>query len=727
MATNEQTAVETESKLLAEKVPVLDEANRFAEVQLQDVPTSVKRDAFFRLHRKAIHYFNLHEQSVADSDLLGAHRNEGWVQTKAETSKGALGSILEMHRTWQAVAPVIEIDPAAIRPTDSAFAALQRIVSDFFPEDVAALRGRFVELGLPTAGFPKMNDAEKLLSDWTPVLDQLELKLNSSPMAFLPLNDLQDQITSLVSDGARIVAANAPWLTHNWQACDQRRRGVASAGVLGSEVPLATFTDEIRERLALLRQVAGEMYRNAATAKRKGPASVLPRTESTADESAAPPSRSWIGYVAAFVIVTAYSYLWLATPSLKLLPPLVGAVVVGVFYYYRAANYYRRMATLALCAAVGTMIVPTIALSIKSPLGDARLQVVGASGGVLLVFVAAAIYFVSVDARIRHPVAAEESLKPSRRVNVTLTGIGAVMLIGLLAVVWHLSQRGSSATPFGVVVRVHGPNGPSDLVCVGGDVVLDVGQQRRPEQVDAKGQATFQALAADLAGEEVHVAVSCPHHEVASGHDKILLVRDGATYLPLVAKKLKRGDGLEFLAIRITKHRQHVLLDEDSGKSASTISLDLDVVLQNNSANKVAITELGCELVEQLSVRTCKVTAALIPTSGTYSCDGEQKNVALEIAGGGGTDRVTMEFQRRGAPFTWSIYRMRIIGTYGKGEKLNSDHFVLSPRGPLEDACDCPEATNESQAFCRAQLADATARAAAWSSDQWLRLPAPTP
>lgn len=279
MSTNEQAAIAIEAELRAAKTDFRGQLDEFIAVHNLDSPLEAKRRAFFALHGQAIDFFNLCEQSVGDTDLLGAHRNESWVQTKAETCLAALESILDMHRTWQGLVSTLDIPEDVIKPSSAAYASLQRIVSLFFPEQVSNLRNRFRASGLPTSGFPAMNDAEALLSVWAPILVEVEQNLDSSPSGFIDFKKLHTEFSSLATKGAQLVAAHAPSLSGQWDACDHRRRAprgsYEQAGVLIGEVPLGTLATELRDRLSILREVSAEIIRKGSQRSVSGGVHVL--------------------------------------------------------------------------------------------------------------------------------------------------------------------------------------------------------------------------------------------------------------------------------------------------------------------------------------------------------------------------------------------------------------------------------------------------------------------
>ena len=65
-----------------------------------------------------------------------------------------------------------------------------------------------------------------------------------------------------------------------------------------------------------------------------------------------------------------------------------------------------------------------------------------------------------------------------------------------------------SQRPFGLTVFVHGPGGPQDLILRNqGKVAIDLGPDRRMEQIGEKGSAFFPAIPPDYRGKDIPVSV----------------------------------------------------------------------------------------------------------------------------------------------------------------------------------------------------------------------------
>jgi len=183
VSTNEQAVVEIEAQIRAHHAAYGAQLIAFLGVVGSPESNEEKQKKFFELVRRATDFANTCEQSVGDTSLLGAHKNEAWAQNKAETSLAALEIILETHQTLLEVAPKVGLSPDIVRPSPGAYASLQRHVSLFFPERSIELRRKFEAANLPVAGFevaetelasPTRQDVQLLLKEWRPFHQQLQ-------------------------------------------------------------------------------------------------------------------------------------------------------------------------------------------------------------------------------------------------------------------------------------------------------------------------------------------------------------------------------------------------------------------------------------------------------------------------------------------------------------------------------------------------------------------------
>ena len=115
--------------------------------------------------------------------------------------------------------------------------------------------------------------------------------------------------------------------------------------------------------------------------------------------------------------------------------------------------------------------------------------------------------------------------------NLELSGPPVIFLLVVGAGIYFSpSQR-----PFGLTVFVHGPGGPQDLILRNqGRVAIDLGADRRLEQIGEKGSAFFPAIPPDYRGKDLPVSV------IADGFARIngspLHLTSESVYVP-VSKK----------------------------------------------------------------------------------------------------------------------------------------------------------------------------------------------
>jgi SEFIR domain-containing protein/carboxypeptidase family protein len=91
-------------------------------------------------------------------------------------------------------------------------------------------------------------------------------------------------------------------------------------------------------------------------------------------------------------------------------------------------------------------------------------------------------------------------------------------------------------TTFPLTVYVHGEGGPQDLVLRNsGDVLLDLGGDRRRQPIGAEGQAYFPAIPPTFRGQEVPIGVECATFELTDPKQKCRL--DGSSIYLSVQRK----------------------------------------------------------------------------------------------------------------------------------------------------------------------------------------------
>src|SRR4029077_12469238 len=91
-------------------------------------------------------------------------------------------------------------------------------------------------------------------------------------------------------------------------------------------------------------------------------------------------------------------------------------------------------------------------------------------------------------------------------------------------------------TTFPLTVYVHGEGGPQDLVLRNsGDVLLDLGGDRRRQPIGADGQAYFPAIPSTFQGQEVPIGVASDAFELSAPKQKRRLNGD-SIYLSVQKK-----------------------------------------------------------------------------------------------------------------------------------------------------------------------------------------------
>jgi hypothetical protein len=80
-------------------------------------------------------------------------------------------------------------------------------------------------------------------------------------------------------------------------------------------------------------------------------------------------------------------------------------------------------------------------------------------------------------------------------------------------------------TTFPLTVYVHGKDGPQDLVLRNsGDVLLDLGLDRRRQPIGSEGQAYFPAIPPNFQGQEVPIGVESATFELSIHNKGIILM-----------------------------------------------------------------------------------------------------------------------------------------------------------------------------------------------------------
>jgi hypothetical protein len=126
-----------------------------AMIQDDSVLIAEKIAAVFALYRKGIQFYNSLEGAVAREELSQNNENRHWRSFVAESSYDALDSLVRfLTQVWE-TAESIGLSTRDLRPSPTAFAGLQRLAMEEYPDLAHRLRLRFLELELPTVGFDK--------------------------------------------------------------------------------------------------------------------------------------------------------------------------------------------------------------------------------------------------------------------------------------------------------------------------------------------------------------------------------------------------------------------------------------------------------------------------------------------------------------------------------------------------------------------------------------------
>lgn len=148
--------------------------------------------------------------------------------------------------------------------------------------------------------------------------------------------------------------------------------------------------------------------------------------------------------------------------------------------------------------------------------------------------------------------------------------LGAPILVAALVVWGGFKLPLPEPAVFGITVFVHGPGGPQDIVLRGrGNVLMDLGGQRRPESIDNKGAAYFPGIRADFRGREVPITLQCEGFELAdSGLRKLT---GDSLYLPVRRRDVRfygmvsdeRGEPIVGATMRVGETSQNT---DDNGR-----------------------------------------------------------------------------------------------------------------------------------------------------------------
>jgi hypothetical protein len=120
------------------------------------------------LYQAATDAFNAVDQSISESDLLGANRSELWAVDLAATALNTLQNVTRLYdRVWK------EADRLQVQrpqPGPGAFYSMQNSARIYFPLQAKHLQHDFERLRLPIAGFTKTTPMNTRYKDWEKIL-----------------------------------------------------------------------------------------------------------------------------------------------------------------------------------------------------------------------------------------------------------------------------------------------------------------------------------------------------------------------------------------------------------------------------------------------------------------------------------------------------------------------------------------------------------------------------
>ncbi len=277
---NEQAAVASEARILAQHTRYRQQLLAFMETMAGNATADAKRAGFYVALGHSTDFANLCEQSIGDASLLGATKNEAWAKNKAETSLNALDMILRAHQTFVAVAQQLSLPVEAVHPSPTAYASLQRHVALFFPEQAERIRIEYEKEGLPVSGFndgapqsPARKELSSLLAEWRPELRILRERAETAPNHSIETDSLADQLLGLESEGARLIVQHATWLAERWAKCGshRQRENNANDDMVPRLVPIRDVASEVSQRIAILELVEKAIRENEAAPNTQNP------------------------------------------------------------------------------------------------------------------------------------------------------------------------------------------------------------------------------------------------------------------------------------------------------------------------------------------------------------------------------------------------------------------------------------------------------------------------
>jgi hypothetical protein len=114
-----------------------------------------RKNALHALQASATAFFNSFERLVVFGSLSGAANDKVWYRDKADTALNLLEIIHHHYKAAFARAEELGEDLALFTPSLTAYATIERLVAESFPDDAQKRKKKFEELGLPVRGFVK--------------------------------------------------------------------------------------------------------------------------------------------------------------------------------------------------------------------------------------------------------------------------------------------------------------------------------------------------------------------------------------------------------------------------------------------------------------------------------------------------------------------------------------------------------------------------------------------
>lgn len=143
-------------RLLASKTSLQETLNKCVDVLSNgEAASDHRQEALRNIHSAMVTHFNFVESIIAEDELEGANHNAHWRTYRAETALNALDALANAHEVIGLYSAELGLDSQMWRPSRTAYAGLQRLAAEEFPNEVAVLRAHFVALGLPVTGFDK--------------------------------------------------------------------------------------------------------------------------------------------------------------------------------------------------------------------------------------------------------------------------------------------------------------------------------------------------------------------------------------------------------------------------------------------------------------------------------------------------------------------------------------------------------------------------------------------